>query len=817
MANDKSLIKTNQSPAPVQSFVADSDVGYGYDFPGTGGSGGDGNGESKKAQLFRVFSVLQRYWLLIVGTTLVVTIAATIYEAQKPDYYLAESKIQVNGETNPAVGSAIILNQGGDPIYFTTQLRILEGAGLLRRVAKTLDLEHNDAFLNPNKGEKPSSLEYVLRDFGLYEPETTMPLEDLGEAQKQNKLELTPEIASDLDNQAEQLAPYVRMLKKQLSVLPVKDTRTANKETRLIEVGFTHQDPLIATKIANAIADIYVLQNLERKVETNATASEFLQKRVAELQSQIRESEERLINYAKSNQIISLDASQNTVVQRLGDLNIKLGSAENDRITAEAEYRAALQNPMSGADAENSDARTTGLQAQLTTLRQQLAQLKTEYTDEWPEVQRVQKQITLIENELQGNQKRAKDTRISRLEQVYRSSLTKERELRANFDQQRSAVLAQNEAAINYRIIQQEIDTNKALLNDLLQKSKETEIILNGTPNNVLVADRALVPRAPAGPQRTKIILMAFIGSLCLGIGLAFLANWLDDTIKEFDDLESKLGTPVVGMIPGMRQGMVKRLLSPRKQLASGQNGNSVVVPYDFDQPVIMEAFNQVRTSLLLSSDGTGPKTILVTSGQPSEGKTTTALNLAKCLSQLGSKVLLIDGDLRCPKLHFLNSVDNAKGLSDLLVKSDTDLDDIDEFIVEGISGKLDLMTSGPSSPSPATLFSLGRMRHVLDRLESIYKYIVIDSPPTLYFADSLMLAIDVDAVLLVGRVNFSTSEILSLARKKLQDVNANIVGVVLNDIPLSGYQYYDSGYYSEAAETIPTNGNGDGGKFLDI
>ena len=148
---------------------------------------------------------------------------------------------------------------------------------------------------------------------------------------------------------------------------------------------------------------------------------------------------------------------------------------------------------------------------------------------------------------------------------------------------------------------------------------------------------------------------------------------------------------------------------------------------------------------------------------------------------------------------------------------SDLSRESIDDAIIASEYGGLDLMTSGPSVPNPATLFSMGKMRTLLDRLESLYAYIVIDSPPALYFADSVMLSIDVDAVLLVGRVNFSTSEVMSLARKKLQDANANIVGVVLNDIPLSGYQYYDSGYYTDAAETMHTNGNGNGRKMLDI
>ncbi|MBK8465866.1 MAG: polysaccharide biosynthesis tyrosine autokinase [Chloracidobacterium sp.] len=813
MANDKSLIKTEQSSAPIQPYSVDSDPGYGYDFYAPS----NGNEVSQKKQFLRFFSILRKHWRLIVGTVVVITTLVVLYEAQRPDYYAAVARIQVNGEMNPAVsgggGSSIILNQGNDPVYFTTQLRILEGTGLLRRVAKVLDLEHNEAFTNPNKGKKLNTLQNVLKMFGLYEPAQS---EIAASDTATNNLELTPEALTDLDKEAEKLAPYVSKIKRGLTIMPVKDTRTANKETRLIEIGFTHGEPGVAAKIANAIADTYVLQNLERKVETNATASEFLQKRVAELQSQIRESEERLINYSRDNQIISLDPSQNTVVQRLGDLNNKLGAAENERISAEAAYRAAMQNPMSAAAAENSDPRTAGLQGQLTTLRQQLAQLKTEYTDEWPEVQRVQRQINLLENELRTSQKRSKDTQASQLEQRYREAAAKERELRADFDVQRGAVLAQNQAAINYRIIQQEIDTNRTLLADLLQKSKETEVILNGTPNNVLVADRALVPRGPDGPRRTKEVLMAFILSIFLGIGLAFLVNWLDDTIRVFDDVEAKLGTPVIGMIPGIHQGMLKRLTSSRRQLGDGGRG-SAIVPNDFDQPVVREAFNQVRTSLLLSTNGPGPKTVLVTSGQPSEGKTLTSLNLAKCLAEMGGKVLLIDADLRCPKMHLINGFDNIKGLGDLLTMNGAAMDNLDGAIIEDISSNLDLMTSGRAIPSPATLFSMGKMREIIDKLGETYKYIVIDSPPALYFADSVLLASDVDAVLLVGRVNFSSSEILSLAKKKLQDVNANIVGIVLNDVPIGGYQYYNSEYYSDDSETKNTNGNGDGGAILHL
>ena len=812
MDTKNSLTTVNQGPQTVQPYTVDPDSAYGYDYYDSGHAG------SQKQQLFRFFSVLRKYWWLVLGTTVFLTMVVSIYEAQKTDQYESVSTIQVNGERNPATsGSAIIVSQGNDPVYFTTQLRILESPDLLRRVVKTVDLEHNPAFLNP---DKKNPLQSVLQKFGLSTQSATEPTP---ETQKQSKLEPTNETKTDLDDQAEKLSPYVNAIKRGLTVSPVTDKRTASKETRLIEARFTHPDPVISAKVANAIADVYVLQNLDRKDETNADASEFLEKRIAELQSQVRAGEERLINYSRDNQIISLDSSQNTVVQRLGDLNSKLGMAENERISAEAAYRASMQNPMSGTVAENADSRTAGLETQLITLRQQLAQLKAEYTDEWPEVQRVQKQIAQIENELQANRKRAKDTKSSLLEQAYKEALTRERELRSNFETQRNAVLAQNEAAINYRIIQQEIDTNRGLLADLLKKQKEVDVVLNGTPNNVLVAERALVPKAPSQPERIKNVLGAFVISLLLGIGLVFGISWVDGKLSAYDDVEAQLGIPVVGMIPGIHYGKMKRLVSRRHRLKGGQNGGAALVPIDFEQPVVTEAFNQVRASLLLSNGNSAQHTVVVTSGQPHEGKTLTSLNLAKSLARLGGKTLLIDADLRSPKMHFINNVGNEKGLSSLLELEDITPESVDEAIRENISDNLDLMTAGPPVPDPSSLLSLGRIRTIFNSLGSSYKYIVIDSPPALYFADSIMLANNVDSVLIVGRMNFTSTEMLSLTKKKLQSVNANIVGVVLNDIPLKSNGYHKNGYYGYDTEIVQTNGNHNGngngasGKVLNL
>lgn len=800
MQSNFQVVRRNprQDPESIESFEQDDYYSDGY-------YGGSTQEPSEKQQLFNLLSILRKHWLLIVLTTLLGTFLVIVYEAQKPDFYQASVRVQVNNETNPAAGDggngAIILNQGNDPSYFATQLQILEGPGLIRRVVKTLDLEHNPTFFRPGKDQETTVWQNVLRMFGLYRQTPRSQIVTVSGSD--NKLELQTDPAANLDNQAEALAPYVGYIKRNLDVSPVKDSRTANKETRLIQIEYQHYDPVVATKVVNALADTYVLQNLEQKVQSNASASDFLQKRVAELQSQIRSGEESLINYAKGHEILSLDESQNTVVQRLSDLNNKLSQAENDRITAEAAYKAALQNPMTSASAETKDARTTGLESQLTSLRQQLEQLKVEYTDAWPEVKKVENQIAAIEKELQTSRKRSADTQIATLLQAYREAASRESELRSNFEVQRNAVLNQNEAAINYRIIQQEIDTNKSLLNSLLQRSRETEVILNGTPNNVHVVDRALVPSSPSGPQRTKNVIIAFFASLLGGMALAFGLNWLDDTIRIPITFQAQLGVPVIGMIPQAgRRSMNSRFLARFSRNKNGNgNGKDSTYVESFEKPLIAEAFHQLRTSLLLSTAGGSPKTVLVTSGEPSEGKTITSLNLAKSLAQLGGRVLLVDADLRCPKMHSINDISNSFGLSTLLTVQEVDQELIDKVIKTDVEPNLDILPSGPRVPNPANLFTSVQMRGLIDRFRAVYSYIIIDSPPLLYFADSVILSTQVEAVIIVARADFSSRDVLMRARQKMQDVRGNVVGIVLNDIRLSSFKYYNNVYYKQLEE----------------
>lgn len=795
-----------------------SEVDYPYlvDFEGGYSDGySDAAGQDDEKNLVRGFiSTLVKHWFLILSINLVVTALTVVYVAQKRNYYTADARIQVNSEINPAAGAnsggnpIVVSNPGADPAYFATQLQILEGAGLMRRVVKTLDLENNEAFLNPHKNQKSTVLENVGKMFGFY-PEDEIRSQQIEAQKTPNKLSLSPTELVDSDSEVEKLAPYVNRLKGGLSVNPVLDMRTSMKETRLIEIEYTHQDPVVAAKIANAIGDAYVLQNLEQKVQSNASAGDFLQKRVAELQSDIRRGEERLINYARANRIIPPDSEQNTVVQRLSNLNAQLGQAENERIAAQTAYQAALQNQMWTTNAESKDSQVVALESRLNELRQKLAQLKTEYKDEWYEVVQTKEQIAKVESQLQPLRKRASDTQLASLKEKLFEATEREKLLSASFEQQRNEVVRQNEASINYKIIQQEIDTNKSLLNGLLQRSRENEVVLTGTPNNVLVLDRALTPNGPAGPERTRSIFLAFFASLGLGIGLAFAKDWFNDSVNYAEDVENDLGLPLLASIPTAPKTLSQKLLPGKFSLSrKNKNANRFYDLETFEKPQFLESYMQLGTYLLLSTPGDQPKTVLITSAEEGEGKTITALNLATSLAKTKGKVLLIDADLRCPRIHRIKNLSNKLGLTTLLGLNTIDREMIEQTIQKDPNCNLDILTAGEHSVNPSNLLSSREMEELLNELSGIYSHIIIDSPPVLYFADSAVISTLVDSVIIIVRDNVSSKKIILKAKHTLQKVGARIIGVVLNGVPIRQTNYYNYTMYEANDFIQPESGD---------
>jgi capsular exopolysaccharide synthesis family protein len=734
-------------------------------------------------------SVRKHIWLVI-AIVIVVTGIATVYTARQPDIYESRSGVQVDSETanNPAIGALkgnpiFLNNPSQDPTYFNTQIQILTSAGLLGRVAKTLDLEHNQAFLHPQLAQNLSIWGSLKNLLGLNKNQAP------AKAPEDYVLRPSSALSSDDVVEANHLQPYVEMLQSQLSVKQLS-------ETRIIEIRFKHQDPEIAEKINNTIADTFVISNLERKTETTNSAGDFLQRRIADLQSEIRSDEEQLINYAKNHQILSLDASQNTVVDRLAGLNKQLLEAENDRKAAEAAYRAVLTPGALEAQADATNIKTSATtEAKLAELKQHRAQLLLEYTEKYPEVKDVDQQIAMLEKQVEQSRAHNESVVKTNLETSYRQALQKEEALRQAFEKQRAETLNQNEAAVNYRIIQQQIETNKSLLDGLLQRSKENDVILAGTPNNVHVVDHAAVPKTPIGPKRMQTILLAAIFALILGIALARYLDYMDDSVRTSEDVEMFLRLPALAVIPTVGVSARRRLLSAMPgNRKNGHEGGPELLLNSSRRSALAESYRQLRTLVLLSSAGGAPKTLLVTSSQPGEGKTTTVVNTAMILAQTGARVVIVDGDMRRPRLHSIFNLDNEKGLSGILSSKMSEAEML-ACVQQHEESSLYLLPSGRLPPNPAELLASDQIRTLMSVLENTFTHVVIDSPPVASFTDGVLLSSVADGVLLVVHGGAASRHIVRRAKQLLSDVGAKVFGVVLNNVTVSKHDYY---YYNQ-------------------
>ena len=735
--------------------------------------------------------ILRKHLWLILAITLSSTVLTALYMARKPDVYGAEVRVQIDLENNPAAGingKPVVINTGANsPDYFETQLEILRGPGLLRRVVKTLDLEHNRAFFRP---ESQRTTWQKLKAMAGFDSGSRAPRTSPDQGVLMTSAVAPPTDREDLE-EIRRLNPYVSTIQSGLEIDQVG-------HTRLVEIRFTHLDPYVAAKVVNAIADAFVHVNLEKMSDSNSGATSFLKKRIADLQADIRSGEERLNNYAREHQIISLDQNQNTVVDRLNSLNKQLLAAESDLNNAEAAYRAALAP---GAADVLGNSSQSSIETKLGDLREKLATLKVEYTPKWPEIKVVEGQIAELEKQLAQARTTRSDQMLKQLEIKFQEAKSRERTVRSAFEQQRNETIAQNSAAVNYRIIEQEIQTNQALLNGVLQRYRENDVILAGTPNNVRVTDYANTPGSPIGPQRTRGVGLAFLFSLVFSVGLALLRELSNTTVRTTDDVSRRIRLETIAVVPKVngwaKQGLLR---NPRALLQLNQrptNGRPLLKD-DGSESRLAEVYRKLRTMVMLSKPGKSPKTLLVTSSVPAEGKTTTAVNMATVLAQTGAKVLIIDADMRQPTLHEIFEIDNKLGLSTLLANGCDEKEAL-AMIQHDENTSLSILPAGPAHRRPSELLSSEKMKWLLEMATEKFTHVIIDSSPVVSFTDSVLISSLVDGVILVVQGGKCPAEIVQHSRKELDDVGANIVGVVLNNVVISAqdsyYYYYKPSY----------------------
>ena len=759
---------------------------------------------------------LRDYWgiarshpKLVLGFTLLVTLLVGYWTAGWSDYYEASARLEIKPEQpNPVIasGGKLPLLVDRDPAYLNTQLQILTSPSLLGFVVKSLDLP-NDEIFQRHMVKGGRTLRKFLRLVSLgpsYMEDATLttaiPLTQ----------SLDPETSGSQLREAQRLAAYVSELQGRLTVEQVKETRGITKETRLVNLTFRHPHPLISAKIVNAIADAMVLTTRRGREGSGDVTSEYLRRRIEELRSEIRRGEARLIQYARSHDIISLEVGQNTAVDRLVSLNRELIEAENERKLAAANYQVAQSPEAAMSLAREESNKLKDSEAQLAEMERQRALLLVGATEKWPRVQEVNQQIEVLNKQIAKLGEQEVQMLLNNLQTRLRQAQQRENAIRESFDKQRLETQNQNEAAVTYRLIEQEIDTSNGLLGDLRMRLREHDLARAGTESNIRVVDYALMPdpKKPDGPWRLVFVGLAFILSLGVGFGLAFFAEYMNNTFRSPEEVRQVLQLPALAMIPAAGRLVKGHFFSSLNALRSAAD-RPRLLSQSAAPKLLEEDYRRLRTAVLLADPEHQPHLILVTSSLVGEGKTTTAINMAYSLRQTGAKVLIVDADLRRPRIHSVFGRENDQGLSDILSEESlTGQEAFLHYVRKDEQTGVYFVCAGRSVPNPTELLGSQKMKAFSAWAMSGFEFVLIDSPAVLGCADPILLSTLADAVLLVVKAGDSSRNLVQRSQQLLEDAGAPILGVVLNntDSPANWPPYR---YYRDY--TYPDKPNGSG------
>ena len=725
-----------------------------------------------------LFVVLKRKWLIL-SLCLVVTSLVAVQMFRQPSVYEAETTIRIEERSrNVLQTKEFVLNAQPDANFWGTQVKLLQSPALARQVALTLDLQHNPTFFGSQAqggifaalrrmvaGEKPAPRKPAAAPTNL---------EVIGQSQLRDE-PLGPEELAALE-------PYE-------DAIIGAETVQGVVGTNLFNIKYRHTDPEMAQKVANALAEVFRANNIESATQNSSKAEHLLAREIASLQDKVRYDTEALFNYAREKGLPpTMDNALNVEALRLSELSRQLLDAENLRKQAQAVYVNAKESTdfLSIPEVQKSE-RITSIQERISGLEEKKAALEVTYTKEWPEVKKAEVAIKRLKSEME----KAAAEAIAMLKARFDSAQAHENSVREMYLRQRGTTDQNTRDQIEMAAYTQRLETSKQYLNTLLQKQREVQIAQGDKGSEVSIENYSRVPRAPVGPARLRNVMIAFVLSLCAGIGLAFLLDFLDDTVKSLDDVDRYIHLPSLAMIPASRgAARIKGL----PQASAAPSESTALAMIDDVRSPIAESYRHLRTSLLLSSAGQPPRTILVTSSQPSEGKTTTAINTAFMLAQTGAEVLIIDCDLRRPRLHAQFEVPNSRGLTTWL-SGEKDIDNLLQTYAK--TPNLKILTSGPVPPNPAELLGSEEMRRLLSLLGERFSHIIIDSPPAISFTDASILSTMVDGVMLVVHAGRSSRAVVRRAKQQLLDVGAHIFGVVLNNVKFESQDYYYSGYYS--------------------
>jgi len=756
--------------------------------------------EAKLAWLREWQRIIYRHKWLILSIILVILPLAIIQAYRAKPIYQATTTIDVRSETSSLAKTGnILLFESNDT---KAEVIIIRSLPVIKKTIENLNLDKNPRFLDVTK--KRSVLEALMSLRGGQPEREKKPAKrnaDNAGTDEMKAADHESELFPSEQAERIRLAPYVQTLLDNLNVEGMRDTR-------MINISFKHTDPDIAAAVANGVAESFMKYNYNTKTERFDSASNWLGDSTRSLKAQVEKAEQKLINYTEVNHIISLEGKENLVAEKLAKFHDQVMRAATDRILKQSAYEAVQQGRVAQLPDAYTDSKTAEARKALDELAVEASQLSVKFGAKNPRLQEVQKKMATYQEQLKGSQSMLAE----KLKSDYEQAANNEAKFNAQLDLAKSEAVQQNQAAIQYSVLQQDLETAKALYNDFLSKTSQANIQRAEQFNNVRVIEPAEAPTGPTGPNRNQTILLAFFVSLALGIGLAYFMENLNTTIRTVEDVNRFTQLPLLAVIPsltdilpnGRRNGIGSNgIRSIELKSAAMKAANSSFEPLNDipDKPVIVdsmkmfsaaaEAYRMLRTSILLSTPGRPPKTMMVTSSQPGDGKTTTAFNIALALTQLKAEVVIVDCDMRKPRIHKLLQLTKSEGLSSLLANGG----DLNKFISRTPVPHLSVLPCGYVPPNPSELISSESMKELLRSLAERFDYVIVDSPPLFSVSDPIILSTLVDGVILVIKSGQSKSELVRRACQDLSAVGAKVLGVTLNNLNIrkDGYDYYNS------------------------
>lgn len=746
--------------------------------------------------LLEYWRVIQKRYPTVLVALLVVFMIGLFATFRGKPVYEARALIEIQKE-NPDVPTLQELFQieGVSDAYIETQNRILKSENLARRVITQLGLEKLPEFTRRSGSwqiarEKPAP-QPIQAGFGM-------------------------SLAADKTVPEEVLKNF----EERLTVEPVK-------RSRLIEVTFESNDPNTAAQVVNTLTSAYIDANLEARWQAAQKASDWLSQQLLGMKAKLEKSEDELQKYGRGNGLLFLETekgtSENIVVQRLRELQQELTKAQADRYAKESLYRLLEERNYAELPGVFDNKLIQELTARLADLQREQSRLSANFNPNYPRVKELQSQIDESKAMLEAERTRA----AGGIANDYKAAVSHEEMLQKAFTEQERQANDIAGKSVQYNILKREADTNKQLYVGLLEKLKETGVSSSLKATNIRVVDPAYPPKKFARPRILLDLSITLIVGMCLGIAAAFLQEHLDNTLKSSEDIERFLRIPALGAVPAMELSANPRRLHGFQNHAavleagksngtnghndgSGNNGskngtrlappwNRIEVQDGGGHPhgALAEAFHGLRTSVLLSTAKRPPATLLVTSAQQGEGKTTVAANLAASLAQLGDSVLLIDADLRRPSLQKFFQVSRSTGLVNYL----TGDSDWRSLVWQAAPIGVSVLFCGPVPPNPADLLSSEYMRSLIREASKEYKFVVLDSPPLLNLSDSRILATLVDGVILVVGGGTTPRELVQRAYLSAVDAGSHVIGATINFADVRN-DYYYSGYHQEPEES---------------